>query len=295
MPKFAIVFVIVCMTCGCTSSRIKPVFLHSVEETGNVMNRVTQMLAPREPLATEIAAAREMEADSFLVFDFEHKMRNREAEERARSESNGMLPEVDLLDSRTLMMAVYKSNELFLLVDENNNNRLDDEQAVKVDPAITKTQQFDDLSLLPQFRVQGLKTIYQGKEVFFRKSFYLLPNITRDSLLNLLMVSNEQKQGEFRYKKRPYTVRARNNMSHVFNPGTSQVMLRVDSLQCPPGAAYDLTRTGYMHDTLTAGSTRFVVTGMSAFTELLTIEAIPAVKTKKKAKSAKAVTDSTGK
>ena len=136
--------------------------------------------------------------------------------------------ENDTFDSKTTFLIGMNNDSIIIIADANNNNSFYDDNVIKVNKEILKSRTLKNLSRLPLLHIQNLQTLYQDKPYSFSRSIYLLPDTITNGQLDLILISNEQVKGMFKYRGKQHFVYVRLNSPYkIFVDSTSQINIKI--------------------------------------------------------------------
>jgi thiol-disulfide isomerase/thioredoxin len=178
----------------------------------------------------------------------------------------------DSLDSETLFMIGMKRDSIYVIVDENNNNLLDDDRVIAMPKSLLASQSTKNLERLAIARVNNLKVKYINNEHTFSKHFYLLPDTIRTKDLNLDIISTDVHTGTFLFKKRKYYVQARGMLSLYFDTSLQFTSIIINNKKDTSVQLYKESSILHFGDTLKSNKNVFLIHYVSPFTDQIILK-----------------------
>ena len=213
-PEFLMIFLAVSLISSCKVNRSINVKLSPVSTDTKDLGVVQYLNISNDTLSTsEKQFAQNLGASGFKAFSFRHiypKMDN------------------DTFDSKTTFFIGMIQDSIMIIADANNNNSFYDDDVIKVTKEILLSRSLKNLAQLPLVHIQNLQTLYGDKKYLFSRSIYLLPDTITSGQLSLIIISNEQVKGMFKYRGKQHFVSVRlNSPNKIFVDSTSQINIKI--------------------------------------------------------------------
>lgn len=243
---------------SCTTFKPIKIRLHSASVTSKDLGLVLYLTGEKKPDSLETAIAKNLNLDSFNIAEFEH----------SQESISGTT------DSKTLFLLGRKGDNIIIIPDENNNNRMNDDPVFMLNKNDLPSKQFNSLETLPLIQINNLQAIYQGEKYNFSKKLYLLPDTIRTKHLTLQLISNEQFKGRFVYKGKRYIIRAKYINSGRFSIDSRFANIIIDRANKRRRDKYAANEKLHINDTLITGRHTFIIQNISPFLDSIILSPI---------------------
>ena len=194
--------------------------------------------------------AKKLNAGYFKEVSFEHiwpKMKN------------------DTFDSKTTFLFGMNQDSIMIIADANNNNSFFDDTVIKLNKEILQSRSLKNLARLPLVHVLNLQTVYQDKKYSFSRKIYLLPDSITNGQLSLVLISNEQVKGTFKYRGKKYFVYVRlNSPNKIFADSVSQINIKFSDSKLSSTTEYRENKIMHLLDTAIRDQKVFTFPSVSA-------------------------------
>ncbi len=217
-----------------------------------------------EPDSLHIELAQKLKLSTFIISFFDYNPRHQEEVKPTHEYT-----------SKTLFLTGLRNDSIFIIADENTNNRFDDDKIITINKDILASQSTSNLGNLPLVHIRNLHAIDNGQRYSFSKKFFLLPNIITTGRLNLTLISNEYLKGRFRYRGKRNYIHARQPSSGHFIIDPKWAQLRIDEKKDISNVKYNVKGFFHLYDTVKMGNNVFVVQKVSTFLDTVVLKPLP--------------------
>jgi hypothetical protein len=173
--------------------------------------------------------------------------------------------ENDTFDSKTTFLIGMNHDSIMIITDANNNNSFFDDNVIKVNKDILQSRSLKNLARLPLVHILNLETLYQDKKYSFSRKIYLLPDTITNGQLHLILISNEQVKGVFKYRGKKHFVYVRLNSPYkIFADSVSQINIKFSDSKFSSVTEYREDKVMHLLDTAIKDQKVFTVPSVSA-------------------------------
>ena len=251
MIKLLYSFLVISIINSCKVNRSIDVKLFPISTNTKELGVVQYLNLSDDTLGTfEKQIAKKSGANYFKVFSFQHvrpKMEN------------------DPFDSKTTFLIGMNQDSIIIITDANNNNSFFDDTIIKVNKEILQSRALKNLGRLPLVHILNLQTLYQDKKYSFSRKIYLLPDTITNGKLSLILISNEQVKGTFKYRGKKYFVYVRlNSPNKIFADSVSQINIKFSDSKLSSITEYREGKIMHLLDTAIRDQKVFTVPSVSA-------------------------------
>ena len=172
--------------------------------------------------------------------------------------------ENDTFDSKTKFLIGMDQDSIMIITDANNNNSFFDDTVIKVNKEILQSRSLKNLARLPFVHILNLQTLYQDKKYSFSRKIYLLPDTITNGQLHLILISNEQVKGMFKYRGKKHFVYVRLNSPYkIFADSVSQINIKFSDSKLSSITNYREDQVMHLLDTAIKDQKVFTVSSVS--------------------------------
>ena len=251
MIKLLYSFLMISIISSCKVNRSIDVKLFPISTDSKELGVVQYLNFSDDTLGTfEKQIAKKSGASYFKAFSFQHiqpKMEN------------------DTFDSKTKFLIGMDQDSIMIITDANNNNSFFDDTVIKVNKEILQSRSLKNLARLPLVHILNLHTLYQDKKYSFSRKIYLLPDTITNGQLHLILISNEQVKGMFKYRGKKHFVYVRLNSSYkIFADTVSQINIKFSDPKFSSISEYREDQIMHLLDTAIKDQKVFTVPSVSA-------------------------------
>jgi len=251
MIKLFFSFLLISLIISCKVNRAIDVKLFPVSTGTKELGAVQYLNLSNDTLGSyEKQIAKKLNAGYFKAFSFQHiwpKMKN------------------DTFDSKTTFLIGMNQDSIMIITDASNNNSFLDDKVIKLNKEILQSRSLKNLARLPLVHVLNLQTVYQDKKYSFSRKIYLLPDTITNGQLSLVLISNEQVKGMFKYRGKKHFVYVRlNSPNKIFADSVSQINIKFSDSKLSSITEYKEGKTMHLLDTVIRDQKVFTVPSVSA-------------------------------
>jgi thiol-disulfide isomerase/thioredoxin len=238
---------------GCNSFKPITISLKNDDNSDIQLGYVTYLLPQDPPDSLQSLIKQRLGLKNFSVFTFEH--------------NPGKINKIgsDKLDSKSLFLIGTRNDSIYIVADENNNNNLEDDRFLVISKKILQSQSLKNLERLPVVYIKNLEANYNNTKILFSKKLYLMPDTIGTKDFHMTAISNERMKGEFKYRKRKYTLMAKQGLSGYFDTTLKFVDVRIDDNKDTVTIQYNRDNILQIFDTVKKGNNIFVLKNISPF------------------------------
>jgi len=262
MTKFFYAFLTISLISSCKVNRSIDVKLFPISTDAKDLGIVQYLNLSEDSLdASEKQIARKLGASYFKAVSFQHikpKMEN------------------DTFDSKTTFLIGMNQDSIMIIPDANNNNSFYDDNVIKVNKEILQSRSLKNITRLPFVHIQNLQALYQDKKYSFTRKIYLLPDTITNGQLRLILISNEQVQGTFKYNRKQHFVNVRLNSPYtIFADSMSQINIKISDSNFSFTTEYREEKVMHLRDTAIRERNVFTVPSVSVDLSSLKLQFLP--------------------
>ena len=251
MIKLFFSFLLISLITSCKVNRAIDVKLFPISTDSKELGVAQYLNLSDDTLGSyEKQIAKKLNASYFKEVSFQHiwpKMEN------------------DTFDSKTTFLFGMNQDSIMIITDANNNNSFFDDTVIKVNKEILQSRSLKHLARLPFVHILNLQTVYQGKKYSFSRKIYLLPDTITNGQLRLILISNEQVKGMFKYRGKKHFVYVRLNSPHkIFADSVSQINIKFSDSKLSSISEYREGKIMHLLDTAIRDQKVFTVPAVSA-------------------------------
>jgi len=251
MIKLFYSFLLISLISSCKVNRSIDVKLFPINTNTKELGVVQYLNLSDDTLATsEKEITKTLNASNFKKVSFQH-----------------ILPKIenDTFDSKTTFLIGMNQDSIMIITDANNNNSFFDDTVIKVNKEILQSRSLKNLARLPFVHIQNLQTLYQNKKYSFSRKIFLLPDTITNGKLSLILISNEQVKGMFKYKGKRHFVYARLNSPYkIFADSVSQINIKFSGSKSSSITEYKEAKVMHLLDTAIKDRKVFTIPSVSA-------------------------------
>ena len=250
MIKLFYSFLLILLISSCKVNRSIDVKLFPISTDTKELGVVQYLNLSNDTLDTfEKQIAKKSGGNYFKIFSFQHiqpKMEN------------------DTFDSKTKFLIGMDQDSIMIITDVNNNNSFFDDTVNKVNKEILESRSLKNLARLPLVHILNLQTLYQDKKYSFSRKIYLLPDTITNGQLHLILISNEQVKGVFKYRGKKHFVYVRLNSPYkIFADSVSQINIKFSDSKLSSITNYREDQVMHLLDTAIKDQKVFTVSSVS--------------------------------
>lgn len=249
---------------GCNTFRPITVTLKNDDNNDLQLGYVTYLLPQDSPDSLQSLIEQRLGLKKFSVFTFQH--------------NPGKINIIDSnrLDSKSLFVIGTRNDSIYIVADEDNNNNLEDDRILVISKKILQSQSLKNLELLPVVNIKNLEANYRNTKILFSRKLYLMPDTIGTKGFHMTAVSNERKKGEFKYRKKKYSIMAKHGLSGYFDTTLKFVDVKIDNNKDIVTMQYNRDNILHIFDTIKKGNNIFVLKGISPFLDKVILQPIKA-------------------
>ena len=251
MIKLVFSFLLISLISSCKVNRSIDVKLFPINTDTKELGVVQYLNLSDDTLGSyEKQIAKKLNAGYFKEISFQHirpKMEN------------------DTFDSKTTFLIGMNQDSIMIITDVNNNNSFFDDTVVKVNKEILQSRSLKNLARLPLVHILNLQTLYGDKKYSFSRKIYLLPDTITNGQFRLILISNEQVKGMFKYRGKKHFVYVRLNSPYkIFADSVSQINIKFSDSKLSSITEYRENEVMHLLDTVIRDQKVFSVPSVSA-------------------------------
>jgi thiol-disulfide isomerase/thioredoxin len=256
------------LSLGCKTYKPIEIQLRPDDNTDGRLSLAIYLVKNLEPDSMQVLLASRLKLSKFTVSAFEHC-----PQKDAKNNENTL---VDTLDSKTLFLTGFRTDSIYIIADENNNNSLNDDRVLVVSKKLLNSRSTKDLRELPFCSINNLQTTYEKKKYIFSKKLFLMPDTIRDKNLNLNVISNERMKGGYKYRNKEYWIRVKQPLSGYFDTTIQFVNVQIDYKRDSVNMKYNKNNILHIYDTIKKGKDIFVIQNISPLLNKIVLQPVKA-------------------